>query len=275
MKKILGCVFCVVMAVFGAGCGDTNFEDPVPVKVTDPIVVQDCAALDECTAHDDCDDADRICVLIPDITEECGFAVSKCILGCDAELDTEEKKSPDGTSTVEVVKVPETDTCQRNGAVDVYCDTETHLCVKYPEPVEEPAEPEEPVEPEPEPEEPAVDEVKMTEISCCYDGDLAGLFGQMAWSTSTREDPASWASASDLDPDEDGCYTAEVDMTTVTVGFWVDLTQGSHEVKPGEPPPDPPWLGSAKKPSKCYIVGTEAVIGEFEEGFGWPFGQGR
>lgn len=262
MKKV-GMVLFVLVAAFAAGCGDSEIEGPVPVEgsvsVDGPIVMYQG---DLCITNDDCG-AQKVCQMDLSASDSVGYTVMVCVIGCDAELKTEKIENKDGTSETKTVKVSGTDTCQRFGDSTLYCDLVSHTCKEYE--TEVPAEPEEPA---PEPEEPGVIEAPLTSVSCCYDGELDGYFGQLAWSMAVVADPEAWEAARDLQFDAEGCFSADVDLTLVTLGFWVDLTVGPHD---GKASSEMTWAGASMKPRQCSVGEEATPPGEFEKDYGWPF----
>lgn len=256
MKTFLFAMMVAMVTMLAAACGDTEtvYEDSVPTEITG--VVEFVPPPETCISNEDCDEME-ICQLSDKYTEKAGFMVSICILGCDAEFAP--VKNEDGTSSV--TKVEGTDTCQRDGNMDLYCDKgKSNLCKEYTveEPVVEPTEPEPDVEPT---------ETEMTELMCCYDGHVTGLYGAFAWSMSTPTDPEKWTGVRDLSLDASGCFNTLVDMNTVFLGFWVDMTYGPSKGKSDE---DIEWVATALKPAECYIDGEAAQIGGFNNG--WKFG---
>ena len=264
MKKCLWFVVlcCSVLGV-AAGCGDTTVPGPVPVEGTitteagGPQVVYNKTT---CNDNTDCK-ASELCTVDPDATKDVGYTIMVCKLSCDAKLETIEidVANEDGTSFVasEVVKVEGTDTCQRLGDLTVYCDLEVRECKAY-ETSESPV-----VEPMPEePTSESTEETSFALVRCCYDGDVAGLYGQIAWSTSASADPDSWAAARDLEFDWKGCFDSYVDLDKVTIGFWADVTTGIAE--------ENKWVGSAQKPTTCLVDGESVAVGAFEPDYGWP-----
>lgn len=269
MKKVVSVLCVLVVALFAASCGDETIDGPVPVEgsvsIDGPVVIYDG---ETCVTNDDCE-SQKICQMDISATESVGYTVMVCVIGCDAELGTIETvvKNEDGTSTSEkdTVKVEGTDTCQRFGDTTLYCDLTSHTCKEYEE-VEEPAVPEEPA---PEPEEPlGVIEAPLTAVSCCYDGDLEVYYGQLAWSTASADDPVAWEAARDLKFDVEGCFSTELNLEIVTLGFWVDLTLGPHDGKSSD---EVQWAGNTLKPRQCSVGDEETPTGVFEEGFGWSF----
>ncbi|MBI5077343.1 hypothetical protein HZB94_03095 [Candidatus Falkowbacteria bacterium] len=266
MKKVfvvLCGMFCAM--AFAAGCGDETIKGKVPVEgsvsIDGPVVMYEG---DLCVTNDDCE-AQKVCQMDLAASESVGYSIFVCVIGCDAELATEtvEVENEDGTSTSETktVKIEDTDTCQRFEDTTMYCDLVSHTCKEYE--VEVPTEPVEPT-----PEEPGVIEAPLTAVSCCYDGDLTGLYGQLAWSTATGEDPEAWEAARDLKFDAEGCFSAELALEFVTLGFWVDLTLGPHDGKPAD---EVLWAGETLKPTKCFVGEETSPPGDFEKDFGWPF----
>lgn len=259
--------FGCLCALFLVACGpnEVYVDGTMPVEVDGSVAILECLGAGDCFENSDCTDTDRICLPLEDVSVKCGFAVAKCVIGCDAKFETVTVTNEDGTSKEEVVKVAGTDTCQRTGDLTKFCDvTGNRLCKAY----EEPEQPVKPDEPKPTP------TAEMTQLKCCYfvaDNGLVGLYGQMAYSTATVAEPEAWKAARDMQIGTDGCFVAEVDLTTVTKGFWVDLTVGPAEGKAAE---DVVWLGSSMKPTKCFIGEgeAEATIGSFEQNYGWPFG---
>jgi hypothetical protein len=274
MKKCLWfVVLCVSCAVLGiaAGCGDTKVDGPVPIEgtiTTEPGGPQVVYNKETCNVNADCG-YDELCTLDPSATKAVGYTIQVCVAGCDAELETvdTEVENEDGTSFIstEVVKVAETDTCQRLGDETGFCDLSTHECSKYETP-ESPV-----VDPTPEESESVLTEpegvVEMTSVTCCYDGDVAGLYGQLAWSTSTSADPDSWEAARDLEFNWKGCFNSSVDLGMVTIGFWADVTVGTHEGKAAD---EVEWKGASMKPSECLVDGEPVSVGPFEPNYGWP-----
>lgn len=276
MKKILGCLVlvlcCSALIGVAAGCGDTTVDGPVPIMGTIGVEAagpQVTYNKDTCNDNADCG-SDELCTVDPAATKAVGYTIQVCVKGCDAELQTIEtdEQNPDGTSykASEVVKVEGTDTCQRTGDLTKFCDLTTHECKAYeaveptPEPTEPTPEPTEPTEPEP------TEETSLTLVRCCYDGDVTGLYGQLAWSTSTTADPDSWGTADDLSFDGNGCVDANVDLYKVTIGFWIDVTTVIRE---DATPAD--WIGSSMKPTACTVGDESNSLGEFEQGAGWQF----
>ena len=259
-------VLCAVLGV-AAGCGDTAVDGPVPVSgsiTTEPGGPQVVYNKETCNVNADCGH-DELCTLDPSATKAVGYTIQVCVVGCDAELETIETDvvNEDGTSFTasEVVKVAGTDTCQRDGDLTVFCDLAVHECKAYE--ATEPA-------PDPTPEEPTPTEpevANLTQIRCCYDGDTSGLYGQIAWSTASDADPDSWVAARDLEFDWKGCFNSSVDLGKVTIGFWADVTVGTHDGKPAD---EVVWKGSSLKPASCYVDGDPAAVGAFEPDFGWP-----
>jgi hypothetical protein len=194
-------------------------------------------------------------------TEECGYLVMQCRIGCDAELET--IANEDGTS--ETVKVEDTDTCQRFGEFEMFCDMQSHMCKEYAaeEPVVDPTDPEPVVEPT---------DGANTEVKCCYDPQnlQGGLYGVFSYSTSTPTNPEGWQQSPDLDIKNDGCFSFLVDMGLVYKGFWVDMTR---EIYPDDDTeiPDDFWVGEAAKPTTCYVAGKKVGVGKFDAG--WELGQ--
>lgn len=269
MKKetlVLVLVLCCSVLGVAAGCGDTSIDGPVPIMGTvgtEPAGPQVTYNKDTCNDNADCG-SDELCTVDPAATKAVGYTIQVCVLGCDAELETVETEieNKDGTSftSSEVVKVEGTDTCQRNGGTTVYCDLSTHECTKYEDVT--------PTEPTPEPTEPSPEPMaELTQVTCCYDGDVTGLYGQLAWSTATSADPESWGAARDLEFDQYGCFGAQIDLEKVTLGFWVDTTVGPHDGIPAE---DVVWKGDTLKPKGCMVDGPGVAIGEFETDYGWP-----
>ena len=257
MKKFLFAVAVMMVTMLAAACGDTEtvYEDPIPYEQVGPVVNVNYD-LPTCLDNDDCDETE-LCMLLPDVTEEVGYSVYGCKGGCDAEFLP--VKNEDGTSYNP--KKPGTDTCQRYGNMELFCDKGgSNECKEYTvdEPVVDLTEPEPPVvEPE----------TNMAELMCCYDGHLTGLYGAFAWSMSTPTDPEKGTGMRDLSLDASGCFNTLVDMDTVFLGFWVDMTYGPSKDKADE---DIEWVATALKPAECYIEGEVAQIGGFNNG--WKFG---
>lgn len=255
MKQYLFVLVAMMVLGLAASCGDetTTINGPVPVEMQGPVVNYDVPV---CTSDADCGDLE-LCMLDATATESVGHTIMVCVIGCDAELETIEVKNEDGTSSQVTSKVEGTDTCQRFGDTSLFCDLTSHECKEYSaeEPVVEPTEPV--VEPE----------TAMTELMCCYDGHLTGLYGAFAWSMSTPTDPEKWTGVRDLSLDASGCFNTLVDMNTVFLGFLVDMTYGPSKGKSDE---DIKWVATALKPTECYIDGEAAQIGGFNNG--WKFG---
>lgn len=251
---------CVCAFLIGCGPNTVNVDGVMSTKNVGPTVVVEEVA---CTSNGDCK-ADQLCVLDLAASDVAKHTIMVCVLGCDADLET--KVNPDGTSVTE--KVAGTDTCQRAGDLTKFCDLTTHLCKEYV--VKEP-EPVKPDEPKP------VDTVKFIQLKCCFDRSSmkVGMFAQLAWSTSSPENPENFATDADLTV-KDGCVesTEKIERAKVFLGYWIELTQGKAQdwvdfdgdkVKDDNEIVEGEWLGAGEnnefKPESCTIDGLEVTVG--------------
>lgn len=259
MKQFLVAMVVLMVSMLATACGDTEttIDGPVPVTIEGTVLFESCES--DCVTDADCG-AQELCLMNEPATGECGYLVMQCRIGCDAKLET--TTNEDGTSTTN--KVEGSDTCQRDGDISLFCDLGSHMCKEYMAEETDVVEPDTDVTPEPDvtPIEP-----NMAEIECCYGSHTTGLYGAFAWSMSTPDDPEKWTGIRDLTLDKDGCFSAEVDMDTVFLGFWADLTVGPAKGKADD---DIVWVGDEMKPYACSIGGVGSSVGGWN--LGWKFG---
>ena len=248
----------VLVATLAAACGDVTVAGPVPVTMEGEQETEEGGVgveveIAPCTVDSECDST-QLCLLHSGASERAGYWISLCQTGCDVQL----VERFDGS----VTKVAGSDTCQRDGRADIFCDADLdlptfHMCR---EPSTEELAASAPAE-DPTPPPQGGDE---DELSCCYSGDTVGLFGQFAWSESSVENPEEWRSAYDLEIGSDGCFAARMDLSSVYSGFWVDLTRGLARYDR--------WQGSTRQPLSCYLNGRSLAIRSFEPTKGWRIG---
>jgi hypothetical protein len=268
INLITAVVFAALSLVLVAGCGDEIYDDPIPTEITDTVQTHQNGpsieleiGLTKCLSNDGCE-AVEVCLPFEEASEY--QLIKVCTEGCDAKLDTVVTEKDDGTTITEIVR--SNDTCQRFGD-PLYCDmdkdsdTYRQCLVMVSDPdVTEPTEPTEPVE-----------EDDSVEITCCYAGNLDGLYGQFGWSESTLEDPEAWGAGRDLSFTGE-CYSYVVDDSTMVYDgvYFSDVTDDVHT---GLQEHDSAinWIGWDMEAPTCYVGETEAVVGDFTQNRGWPF----
>ena len=262
MKKLIGMMVIFGMfLVLSAGCGDdtTIIEEHVS-KTTN-------VDLDTCETDDDCVLERQMCRLDADRTAAEGFGIFTCQHGCDARMLYVENE--DGTSSGS--KDPGTDTCQRFGNMDLYCDLfGDHECKEYSDVVID------------DPTVPVIEPVVQSEVryvEYCYSGgSFMGLWGQIAWSEATQSAPDAWKPGRDLDISvlngSFGCFGTNViwaDALTETgmKVFYADMTRGKHV---GIQAVDAllEWLNVNWYPDFCTVDGEPGVLGDYVDQKGHP-----
>jgi len=240
LKAILATLFALGLVACANGTDTTIKGTPnVNADTDNNVAVWDA---DQCYSDEDCD-FDQTCKVNAKASKELGFEVSRCEKGCSAEYTT--VLNEDGTS----VTKKDGDTCQRFGDETVYCDPTDKVCVEYTT--------ETPVEPEDPPEEPA-----FIKVHCCFNAQnlMDGTYyAQLAWSTSTVDDPQNYGSDGNLTLDENGCFTStsKVERGKYYRGFWTELTRGMASTDN--------WLGAGDNgeyaPISCEVDDVSAAIG--------------
>lgn len=254
MKSLLTAMF-LLMSLSLAACGSENTlntDGTLPVSVDPSVTYVGTMCID----NGDCSDLRQICALDIRATDAAGYEISACVKGCDVEFKVVETKNVDGTWSKEQVKV--SDTCQRNGKQDFYCDPEAFECVKGTAPVAPPVVTPPVVEP------PVVEPTlpQFVSVSCCFNA--ANLtngtyYAQLAWSTSDATNPEAFGKDGDLSLDSHGCFlsTQKVERSKVFMGYWVELTNGKAQ--------DGNWLGAgtddAYAPISCEVDSVDVNIG--------------
>lgn len=279
MTRIATLILLSLALSLGA-CAPTDtvsVDGPVPVTTEngDPmgnlVLNYDAAQCNpkfEGTDRDECA-FDEMCVLDATATAKFGVQLFTCVTVCHAEF----VENADGT-----VDKGE-DSCQRLGDEDWFCNMEAKdgpECVKYAE-VPNPCancgnqEPETPVEPTP---------AEFVEVSCCFNtAHLTDtMYAQLAWSTSSPENPENFGKDGDLELDSDGCFTSnqKVERAKLYLGFWTELTDGkvqyldeNGDVANGQ------WLGTGENnefvPLSCTVDGAAVTVGGHMANCGFGF----
>jgi len=228
-----------------------------------------CWSIDECLVTE-------VCALDLQASALHGMDLRRCVTACTVDFVTVENE--DGTSSTTKAN----DTCQRLGDESMYCDedgAEGPVCTPYTAPVDPCADCNSDPDPDPEPvvdPEPA----QFVEVSCCFNaGNLSGdTYAQLAWSTSTPEDPENFGKDGDLELDADGCFVSsgKVERSKLYFGFWTELTAGkvqslddNGDVVFGE------WLGSGTDnefaPLSCEVDGETVDVGGHMANCGFGF----
>ena len=272
-------IFVAFVALTLGACGAENVVDvdgPIPVTTQDgdPIAVSQVNwDPDQCNPKNEQDagkadcNFDEMCALDSLATAKHGMELYRCVTVCHAEFKT--VKFEDGTS--EVVKTE--DSCQRFGDENWYCDMDLAdpECTEY---VAVPTTPT-PVDPEPTPASPV-----FVEVSCCFNtAHLTDtMYAQLAWSTSSPDEPENFGKDGDLELDANGCFVSQgkVELSKLYLGFWTELTDGkvqgldaNGDVVYGQ------WLGNGSNgeyaPTSCTVDGESVAIGQHMPNCGFGF----
>lgn len=265
------------LAMSLGACAPTDtvsIDGPVPVTTENGDPMGNHVANwdpNQCWTNADCG-YDQLCVLDLMATQKLGFDAMRCVVACNAEFET--VNFEDGTS--KVVKVEDSDTCQRFGDEEYFCDMDAAdgpTCVEYtdepgpctecqtPQEPEEPTEPETPVEPQPE----------YYSITCCFN---PGLYGngqdfRVNFGGGVVEPSLSGGLHWNIVMDENGCGTSTgfYRMDNVTLGFWTELTNGPVSDNHDN------WLGSGAngeyEPISCTVNDVEYGVGNQVQGCGF------
>jgi len=205
------------------------------------------------------------CVLSDGVTDSRGMTTLVCVAEC--EVDT--VVHADGSVDI----VPGTDSCDRFGQTEFFCDPTIHLCrtlTKEEKKAEKEADDACEGEGEGEGEDPTP-AIGSVEIECCYERSIAsqGYFGAFGWGPAGAVGadrvfaPARNLSVSSTS----GCFHAVIDQSVVTIGYWVDPVLGRWTSDRTAV-----WDDCRHQPRACYIDGESVTVGTCQHGKGWPFG---
>lgn len=269
----LSILIAAMLAIAIGACApqDTvSIDGPVPVTTEDgdPMgqhvmnwEADQCDPKLEGTDADECA-FDEMCVLNPTASAKLDTEVFECVTLCHADFAPVDFE--DGTS--KVVKVEGTDTCQRLGDEDWYCDMDAAnpTCVEYttdPGPCEtcntDPV-----VDPEPTPD----PEPQFYSITCCWNSEVLedNVDYRVNFSGGVLDSSKSGGLNWNIVMDDENCGTSSGFYRTdnVSRGFWTKLTNGMVSDNHDN------WLDGIA-PEYCEVNGAEYGIGDDVQGCGF------
>lgn len=279
MKTLVQCVAMIALVALFAASGCVHETDTPPqLQFT------------ECTNHADCD-VSQLCLSAEDYDGYYSWDVEVCQAACQA--DFERISNEDGTYTV--VKVPGSDSCQRDGTDTHYCylDPEAKGTSEYgqcvpdgvtPQPIIPPPTKPDPTKPDP------VTTSPYVKITCCFDpallagvkkeGDEKPTFYMVnfGWSTVDTAKNVDWEPGWNHPMDKTGpngelaCGTTDDEvLRTEWYAFriWVELTLGPVANDHLN------WQGSGVNgeftPVACYADDVPVPVGPHYKDCGFGF----